>query len=97
MIGVTQAPLNQMDPAIVISLIALAGTGVQALTSHRTSTQANWHNRAIELTKDDIDKFDKAYFSGLQYYLKLQDLASILSGLAKQMRANRTSFDRLSQ
>lgn len=86
-----------MDAAIVISIIALFGTGIQALTSHRTSSQANWNNRAIELTKDDIDKFDKAYFSGLQYYFKLQDLASSLGGLAKQMTANGISFDRLSE
>lgn len=86
-----------MDPAIVIALVALGGTGIQALTSHRTSAQANWHSRAIELTKDDIGKFDKAFFSGLQYYSKLQDLASSLGGLAKQMRADGICFSQLSE
>ncbi len=49
------------------------------------------------MTKDDIDKFDKAYFSGLQYYSKLQDLASSLGALVKQMRADRVSFGELSE
>ena len=86
-----------MDPAIVIALVALGGTCIQALSSHGSSSQANWHNRAIELTKDDIDKFDKAYFSGLRYYSKLQDLASSLGALAKQIRATGISFSQLSE
>ncbi|WP_094510978.1 hypothetical protein [Synechococcus sp. MW101C3] len=86
-----------MDPAIIIALFALGGTGIQALTSHRSSRESNWHNRAIELTKDDINKFDKAFFSGLQYYSKLQDLASSLGALAKQMRADGINFSQLAE
>jgi hypothetical protein len=32
-----------MDAAIIISLIALSGAGLQAIASHRTSSQANWN------------------------------------------------------
>lgn len=86
-----------MDAAIIIALLALGGTGIQALTSHRSSRESNWHNRAVELTKDDIDKFDKAFLSGLQYCSKLQDLASSLGALAKQMRADGIIFSQLTE